>query len=200
MHHLSHLTSSPTNHHPTLTSTIDKNVTVRFYPWPHHPRGYYLPSRTTPSCLSSPRSSLPLFLYSLPTIRGVELILWLYRFHKLSVCRFAPHSTISPLVTPTQSFAIFSLANTALYFHTRLLSTHNCTYTYNHPSLPPDRSIFSKDVNGHRLQNVCRPEKTEKHQIMIGQDDIWEWIRTHRVLFFFHFKFLDSYLYSKNTK
>jgi len=89
-----------TNHYPTLPSTIDKNVTVRFYPWPHHPRGYYPPSRTTPSCHSSPRSSLPLFPYTLPAIRGVELILWLYRFHKLSVCRFAPHSTISPLVYP----------------------------------------------------------------------------------------------------
>lgn len=147
MHHLSYLTSSLTNHHPTILSTIDKNVTVRFYPWPHHPRGYYPPSRTTQSCLSSPRSSLPLFVYSLPTIRGVELILWLYRFHKLSMCRFAPHSTISPLATPTQSFAIFSPVDTALYFHTRLLSTHNCTYTYNHPSLPPnDRSIFSKTL------------------------------------------------------
>jgi len=115
MHHLSHLTSSPTNHHPTLPSTIDKNVTVRFYPWPHHPRGYYTPSRTTPSCHSSPRSSLPLFLYSLPTIRGVELILWLYRFHKLSVSFCAtlhhfstshPHPILCNLLSGGYSFIL----------------------------------------------------------------------------------------------
>jgi len=56
---------TPTNHHPKLPSAIDKNVTVRFYPWPHHPRGYYPPSRTTPFYRSSPRSSLYLFSLTL---------------------------------------------------------------------------------------------------------------------------------------
>lgn len=39
-----------TNHYPTLPSAIDKNVTVRFYPWPHRPRGYYPPYQITSSC------------------------------------------------------------------------------------------------------------------------------------------------------